>query len=204
MPIDVQRPTARYPDEYSWLHGFTKIVAQAAFAFAHRHFFTALRSLAAVSIGQEWPPYQGAFVVDSQNGGSMPINSEPVSGGTDAGSGPISVAEFQALIEMVGEDTPEVVVDLLDTYLEESVELVRVIASAAHDRDTLLRPAHSLKSSSASIGAMNLSRLCADMEAYARGSMPDLDAAQHAIEIVQEFERVRVAVEHEKAELLNT
>lgn len=130
----------------------------------------------------------------------------PTSGGTDPESPPISVAEFQALIEMVGEDTPEVVVDLLDTYLEESVELVRAISAAAavDDRDALLRPAHSLKSSSASIGAMNLSRLCADMEAHARGSLPELDVSQQAAAIEQEFARVRVALAHEKSQLLNT
>lgn len=107
---------------------------------------------------------------------------------------------------MVGEDTPEVVVDLLDTYLEESAGLVHTItaAAAADNRDLMLRPAHSLKSSSASVGAMALSQLCADMELYARGSLPNLDVVQQAQSIEQEFERVRVALEHEKAQLLNT
>ncbi len=136
----------------------------------------------------------------------MPTSSGPTPGGTGRGSSPISTAEFQALIEMVGEDTPEVVVDLLDTYLEESAGLVHTItaAAAADNRDLMLRPAHSLKSSSASVGAMALSQLCADMELYARGSLPNLDVVQQAQSIEQEFERVRVALEHEKAQLLNT
>ena len=105
----------------------------------------------------------------------------------------ISETEFQALVEMIGPDSPEVLVDLMDTYLDESAELVASIQSAmaAGDVASALRPAHSLKSSSASIGAMNLSRYSADLEAYLRGSLPELDVPVQVQRIEQEFARVR-------------
>ena len=128
----------------------------------------------------------------------------------DAGSGgesrpAISEAEFQALVEMVGPEMPEVLVDLLDTYLEESAGLVQTIGEGtrAGDLSTVLRPAHSLKSSSASLGAMRLSRLCADLEAHLRGSLPGLDVPAQVQQIESEFARVQLALAEEKAKLSN-
>lgn len=125
------------------------------------------------------------------------------SGGTDANSPAISEAEFQSLVEMIGADMPDVVVDLLDTYLEESTGLVEQIVGSivAKDLPTALRPAHSLKSSSASIGAMRLSKLCADLESHLRGSLPGLDPAVQAALIETEFGRVTVALAVEKEKL---
>lgn len=120
--------------------------------------------------------------------------------------GPISADEFASLIEMIGEDAPEVVVDLLDTYLDESMGLIETMATAyaAGDHATMLRPAHSLKSSSASVGAMRLSRLCADMEAYLRGGPVALDVAAQMAAIQAEFALVQDALAMEKEQLLNT
>lgn len=120
--------------------------------------------------------------------------------------GPISADEFASLVEMIGGDAPEVVVDLLDTYLEESAGLIETVASAyaAGDLATMLRPAHSLKSSSASVGAMRLSRLCADLENHLRGHLPDLDVAAQVAAVQAEFALVQVALQEAKEQLLNT
>ena len=125
--------------------------------------------------------------------------------GSGEGRPAISEAEFQALVEMVGPEMPEVLVDLLDTYLEESAELVRAIrvGTDAGDLDSILRPAHSLKSSSASLGAMRLSKLCADLEAHLRGSLPGLDVPAQAQLIENEFGRVQLALADEKVKLRN-
>lgn len=98
---------------------------------------------------------------------------------------------------------PEVLVDLLDTYLEESSGLVTTIQAGTNSGDlaSVLRPAHSLKSSSASIGAMRLSKLCADLEAHLRGSLPSLDVPAQVQQIVHEFGRVQQALAVEKAKL---
>ena len=115
----------------------------------------------------------------------------------------ISETEFQALIEMVGPDSTDVLIDLLDTYLEESTGLVRDVSESvgSGDLERALRPAHSLKSSSASIGAIRLSKLCADLESFLRGSLPGLDVPTQAQKIEQEFARVQVALIEEKEKL---
>jgi HPt (histidine-containing phosphotransfer) domain-containing protein len=112
----------------------------------------------------------------------------------------ISASEFQALVEMVGSDMPDVLVDLLDTYLEESTGLVGAISKGQRQGDlqSMLRPTHSLKSSSASIGAIRLSKLCTDLEAYLRGSLPGLDVPQQVERIENEFARVQTELVVEK------
>jgi HPt (histidine-containing phosphotransfer) domain-containing protein len=119
-----------------------------------------------------------------------------------AGNSPaISEAEFRALVEMVGADMPDVLVDLLDTYLDESAGLVGVITDGARKGDfsSILRPAHSLKSSSASMGAIRLSKLCADLESHLRGSLPGLNVPVQIQQIENEFARVQSALIAEKA-----
>ena len=115
----------------------------------------------------------------------------------------ISAEEFMALTDMVGADMPEVLLDLLDTYLEESAGLIGAIAAAnaSDTRDQMLRPAHSLKSSSASVGALRLSQLCAELETFLRGHGPPLDVDRQVRQIEAEFVRVREALEAEKAKL---
>ncbi|HXF63260.1 MAG TPA: Hpt domain-containing protein [Caldilineaceae bacterium] len=115
----------------------------------------------------------------------------------------ISAEEFMALADMVGADMPEVLVDLLDTYLEESAGLISALAAAntPATRDQMMRPAHSLKSSSASVGALRLSQLCADLESFLRGYGAPLDVDRQVRQIEAEFVRVREALEAEKAKL---
>ena len=57
----------------------------------------------------------------------------------------------------------------------------------------LRRAVHTLKSSSANVGALRLSGLCRDLEAGARESMPD-DAAAQVSQIELEYSRVREAL----------
>lgn len=115
----------------------------------------------------------------------------------------ISAREFASLVEMVGSEMPDVLIDLLDTYLEESTELVGALQSAkARDREAeMLRPAHSLKSSSASVGAMRLSALCAALEGYLRQGRGPFDTGAQVERIGAEFARVVQALEQEKLQL---
>ena len=126
------------------------------------------------------------------------------SSGASAGNSPaISDTEFQSLVEMIGPDMPDVLVDLLDTYLEESSGLVDEIRNGERQGDfnSILRPSHSLKSSSASIGALRLSKLCADLESHLRGGLPGLDVPKQVQQIESEFSRVQSALAAEKAKL---
>jgi HPt (histidine-containing phosphotransfer) domain-containing protein len=115
----------------------------------------------------------------------------------------ISAREFTFLVEMVGAEMPDVLIDLLDTYLDESAGLIGVLQSAKADgrEAEMLRPAHSLKSSSASVGAMRLSALCAALEEYLRQGGGPFDAAAQVDKIAAEFERVRQELETQKSQL---
>lgn len=124
---------------------------------------------------------------------AMGANQEPA----------ISDREFALLVEMVGPELPEVLIDLLDTYLEESAGLVGALQTAkAHGREAdMLRPAHSLKSSSASVGAMQLSALCAALEDDLRQQKGSMDTGAQVERIRAEFGSVRQALELHKAQL---
>ena len=65
---------------------------------------------------------------------------------------------------------PEVFARVINLYLAESPKLVQKLkqAASANDAPEIARAAHSLKSSSANIGAKLLSRYCGDIEASAR------------------------------------
>ncbi len=80
----------------------------------------------------------------------------------------IDPAAFARLREITGDD-PEFLAELVGTYLEDGDAQVRALREApAGDHEALVRPAHSLKSSSASVGASSLAELCRSLEADAR------------------------------------
>ena len=84
-------------------------------------------------------------------------------------------AAFDHLLEITGNDL-EFVDELIDTYLADaSVQLEAMQAAASSgDAAALVRPAHSLKSSSANVGAMALADICRALEAAAQtGDVPD-------------------------------
>jgi HPt (histidine-containing phosphotransfer) domain-containing protein len=77
-------------------------------------------------------------------------------------------------------DDEEFVRDLISTYVEDARTNVDALtqAATAGDATAIVRPAHTLKSTSASVGAMRLSAICRDIEAAGRAGHTDgLDAA---------------------------
>jgi HPt (histidine-containing phosphotransfer) domain-containing protein len=115
-----------------------------------------------------------------------------------AGS-PIDPAQFANLLEMTGGDFA-FVDDLVDTYLEEGTGLVDALrdAAAAGSVADLVRPAHSMKSSSLNVGATGLADLCRSLEELARGgAIPD--APERVAAIATEFDAVRSALLEERA-----
>lgn len=78
-------------------------------------------------------------------------------------------AVVDELRESVGGDE-DFVRELVATYVEEAGPLVDGVvgAGAAGDAAAIVRPAHTLKSTSASIGAMRLSAICRDIELAGR------------------------------------
>jgi HPt (histidine-containing phosphotransfer) domain-containing protein len=79
-----------------------------------------------------------------------------------------------------GEDEPGLLTELIDIFLADAPKRLQEISTGlgANDLKTVERAAHTLKSSSANIGAIGLSKLCKEMEEIARErkleSMPSL------------------------------
>ena len=81
----------------------------------------------------------------------------------------LDVAVVDELRASTGGDE-EFLLDLVATYVEEALPGLEAMARAASAGDTeaVVRPAHTLKSTSASIGAMRLSAICRDIETAGR------------------------------------
>lgn len=90
-------------------------------------------------------------------------------------SGPIDDAAFANLVEMTGGEL-DFVDELVDTFLADGVSQLATMRAAAADGDlgTLTRAAHSMKSGSVNVGALELGALCRALEEAGRsGAVPD-------------------------------
>ena len=98
------------------------------------------------------------------------------------------------LLEMTGGD-PDFLAELIDTFLEDAVAQLEALRTAvsAGDAEAAIRPAHSLKSNSASMGADRLAELSRALEADARGGRID-DGPARVDDAAAEFEAVRMAL----------
>ena len=112
---------------------------------------------------------------------------------------PIDRAVFDALVQMTGGDM-DFVDELVHTFLEDGIEQVGALraAVAASDMAALGRPAHSLKSSSFNLGAMELGELCKELEQLARLNVV-VDAPARVDSIAAGFDRAREALLAERA-----
>lgn len=72
-------------------------------------------------------------------------------------------------------DDEAFIVELVETFVSEGATNLEGVlaAAAAGDAAAIVRPAHSLKSSSASLGAMRLSGICRGIEEAGRQSRTD-------------------------------
>jgi CheY-like chemotaxis protein len=92
----------------------------------------------------------------------------------------VDLAALCTFATTVGGDDPSFMADLIVSYLESADQLVANILTALgqHDWPTLQRAAHTLKSSSASVSADQLSVLCRDLEAALRQTPSPVVAGQ--------------------------
>lgn len=118
-------------------------------------------------------------------------------------SSPLEPNALDALIEMIGLDEPDFLIELIDTFLNDSSNLVSSLPTDWQngDRETVMRTAHSLKSTSATFQAMNLSRLSAVLEDEMRGDDTGINITDHIAQIVAEHERVKAALVIERSKL---
>jgi CheY-like chemotaxis protein/HPt (histidine-containing phosphotransfer) domain-containing protein len=111
-------------------------------------------------------------------------------------SAPIDPKALQAIKDMAGEDASEVLSAVIDIYLEETPKLLQAMESAIAQKDApqLGRAAHTLKSSSATLGAMNLSKLSKELEAIGfAGTIQD--ETPRIWQIEAEYETVKAALQ---------
>lgn len=107
---------------------------------------------------------------------------------------PLDPAAFARLDEVTGGEAAAVA-DLIDTFLEDSPQLLSTmkVAASGGDAAALRLAAHSLKSNSLSFGALTLGELCGEVEAAARGGRPgDLSGLLARVEA--EYARVDAAL----------
>lgn len=98
---------------------------------------------------------------------------------------------IERLLEITGGDAA-FVDELIDTYLQDAAVQLDLLrdAAMAGNVGALVRPAHSLKSSSDSVGAVTLTSLCRELEAQARGGAAS-DPGERVAAIAEAFEAVR-------------
>jgi len=91
---------------------------------------------------------------------------------------------------------------LINCYLAESPILMQAMQTAVTNGEPmqLQRAAHTLKASSATLGATHLANLCKEMEYMGRNQ--DLtEASSKLVSIETEYERVKVALQRESQQV---
>ena len=108
---------------------------------------------------------------------------------------------FEELVASVGGDA-EFVGELVDTYLADAPNLLAQMHDtlAAGDADSFRRAAHTLKSSSASIAALELSGMAKELEMMGRAGTLE-GAAAGIAQVEAEYARVKAALERKRRAL---
>lgn len=108
-------------------------------------------------------------------------------------------AAMTRLLEITGGDQG-FVDELIDTFIEDAKTQIEALqaAGAAGDIAAVVRPAHSLKSNAANVGATVLGDLCRTLEVDARaGDVPEMATRIEAVET--EFRAVSAGLLAERA-----
>ena len=114
---------------------------------------------------------------------------------TDSGRGSIAPGALEKLAQALGPGGAASVQKVILLYLHDTPERFAQMRLAVErgDADALARAAHSMKSSSASVGAMQFASMCQALEAMGRGGV--LDVAVTAINSAGvEFDRVHASL----------
>jgi CheY-like chemotaxis protein/HPt (histidine-containing phosphotransfer) domain-containing protein len=137
------------------------------------------------------PPVPPAHAFDTAS-----TSSVLVEGKTTA---PIDVKALNQIRALQRPNAPNVVHKIINSYLHDAPQLLEAArqAIAQNDSSTLYRTAHSLKSTSASLGALTLAGLCKELEAIGRAQTTD-KADTLLVAIEHEYTQVQEAL---KAEL---
>ena len=107
----------------------------------------------------------------------------------------IDTTTLDSLVKMLGNDQA-MFIKIVKCYLSESTQLVAEISNYVNTQDSemLQQTAHKLKSSSAAMGAINLTQLCLEMEKI--GTSGNFAESLEKLSLLtQEFEKVEIALQ---------
>lgn len=104
----------------------------------------------------------------------------------------IDAESLELLVEMIGADEPAAILDLFDTYLGDSTRQIEDLQASfiAGDYKNVHRIAHSMKSSSATFGALELSKYCERLERSAKDNCVSGECEKQVAQVRQEHARV--------------
>ncbi|MEJ2528613.1 MAG: response regulator [Gammaproteobacteria bacterium] len=141
-----------------------------------------------VSVLQRWLPADSQVNISEDDSIEATKAQPKVDSGTEvAMSEAIDLSVYAGIRKLMG----DAITELLEAYLEDTTEFVRLLREACDSDDyaAMQVPAHSMKSSSANVGAMRLSALAKKLEEQVRAASV-VDVEKQVSEIEQEFGRV--------------
>ena len=108
----------------------------------------------------------------------------------------IDTEVLQGLRQTMGANADQFLTQLIDVYLEETPLLIQAMdaAVAQTDATAMQKAAHTLKSSSASLGAITLSKLCEQLERLGY-SQTTTGAREIVTQVELEYERVKAGLQ---------
>jgi HPt (histidine-containing phosphotransfer) domain-containing protein len=112
----------------------------------------------------------------------------------------IDLEMIDALRHLQEEGGHDLLVELIDLFLQDAPARMAAIRAAVEGRDWagLTERAHSLKGSCGSLGAKEMAALCARLEAMGTDVAIRRDAATVHSELERQFGLVRIALERER------
>jgi HPt (histidine-containing phosphotransfer) domain-containing protein len=108
---------------------------------------------------------------------------------------PLDESAIAVLQTLESNGSPGLVARVIETYLKTSPGMIDSLRQAvvSEDSETIERSAHSLKSSSATLGALDLAGLCKELEQIGREGATE-QSAEVFTNLENEFDRVRRAL----------
>ncbi len=139
-------------------------------------------------------PELSAAVTECPPGPPVSAAEPPVDSTEDPG-GPLEQKALDNIRALQVAGAPDMLAKIIEIYLQECPKLLETLdeAVASGDADGVRKAAHSLKSSSANLGAINLSALCKELEMGGRDNRLD-KAAELLAGIDAEYSAVKAAL----------
>ena len=122
------------------------------------------------------------------------LTDKAAEGGTDGIADAVDMSVLISLEAAQADGEPDLIVDLIDLYLEDTPRRLAAMSLQLRARDvrSLRREAHGVKGSSATLGAAGMARLCEAIEQLPH-DRPSETAANLSLVLGREFARVREA-----------